>query len=338
MNKYDLTDIECIIEKLLNKYNEDAFDNRNLGANLYNYFEKEKITAVQEKNMIKLDEEKYDVKKFNILFKNINTKKTKDKKHFAKLVNSKKHNSLLTRQKSIISNKDKIPLKLLNYDGSNNNSRNNIINQRKKIFTPKNSKSKKMKFKLDKSFSSFGEDRKKGLSPRNKNVKNFLIKKNKYFYANNNNNLSKNFSSRFSQGKTMDSFMSDVSVNCNYSNFNNACISKLNYNIKKSNSVLDFETINNNNIIKSNFNKLINHKMNQIFGGNEKFQSIYNRCFSARYNNNSRINIFDSSQLSKEMYVDQRKEYILKNTRALFTRNKNFVQYKRRKKKLDKNI
>ena len=112
----------------------------------------------------------------------------------------------------------------------------------------------------------------------------------------------------------------------------------MNYNIKKSNSVLDFETINNNNIITSNFNKLINHKMNQIFGGNEKFQSIYNRCFSARYNNNSRINIFDSSQLSKEMYVDQRKEYILKNTRALFTRNKNFVQYKRRKKKLDKNI
>ena len=60
--------------------------------------------------------------------------------------------------------------------------------------------------------------------------------------------------------------------------------------------------------------------------------------FSARYNNNSRINIFDSSQLRKEMYIDKRKEYILKSTRTLFTRNKNCIQYKRRKKKVDKNV
>ena len=46
MKKYDLTDIECIIEKILNKYNEEAFDNKSIGASLYNYFEKEKMIAV----------------------------------------------------------------------------------------------------------------------------------------------------------------------------------------------------------------------------------------------------------------------------------------------------
>ena len=136
----------------------------------------------------------------------------------------------------------------------------------------------------------------------------------------------------------MDSFISDVSVNCNYANFNNACISKLNYKIKKNNSMNDFETVNNNNFIKSKYNNLIEYKMNHLFGGNEKYKSIYNRCFSARHNNNSKINIFDSNQISKEIYVDQRKDYILKNTRALFTRNKNFVLYKRSKKKVDKNV
>ena len=30
MNRYDLTDIECIIDKILNKYNEEDFDNENI--------------------------------------------------------------------------------------------------------------------------------------------------------------------------------------------------------------------------------------------------------------------------------------------------------------------
>ena len=184
------------------------------------------------------------------------------------------------------------------------------------------------------------------ISPNKRNSNNLLLNKNSYYYyqnsniaKNKNNEFSKNFSSGLSQGKTLDSFVSDVSVNCNYANFNNACISKINYTLKKNKSVNDFETLNGNNrFLKSKYNDLIDFKMNHMFGGNEKYKSLYNRCFSARHNNNSRINIFDTNQLSKEIYVEQRKDYILKNTRALFTRNKNFVQYKRKKKMVDKNV
>ena len=196
----------------------------------------------------------------------------------------------------------------------------------------------KRKFKLDKSFSSFADEIKNDISPNYKSSKNFFFPNKNYNKNYNNNNLSNNFSSGLSQGKTMDSFISDVSVNCNYINFNNACISKINYNINKNNSMIDFKLINNKNFFKSKYNNLIENKMNKLFGGNEKYKSIYNRCFSARNNNNSKIRIFDSNQISKEMYVDQRKEYILKNTRSLFTRNKNYIQYKRRKKKVDKKV
>ena len=327
MKKNNLTDIEGIIERLLSRYNEDAFDNRNLAMDIFNCFEDEKRMSVQEKNMMKLEDEQYDVNKFNRFFRH---SKTKDKKHYTKLLNFKRHNSIVNKNENKKLNNDKIP-KLLNYDTTNHN----ISKERRNIFTPIKS-NKKIKYKLDRSFSSLAEEKKNERSPTRKSSKNFYIKKSSYHY--NKNNFSKNFPSGFSQGKTMDSFVSDVSVNCNYANFNNACISKLNYNLKRSKSMLDFETINNNNYLKAKYNNLIDYKMNKIFGGNEKYKSIYNRCFSARHNNNSIINIFDSNQLSKEIYVDHRREYILKNTRSLFTRNKNFVQYKRRKKKVDKNV
>ena len=362
MNKYNLTDIECIIEKIFSMYTEDAFDYRILGSNLHNFFENEKRNSVQEKNMIKLEDEQYDIKKFNAFFK---LNKSKEKKHYTKLSNLKRHNSILNRRENMVvknnkkqkilnfdsninNKKNKIP-KILNYD-NNINNKNNINKKRRDFFTPfsanRNRSNKKIKFKLDKSISSFSEEKNYEISPNKRNSNNLLLNKNSYYYyqnsniaKNKNNEFSKNFSSGLSQGKTLDSFVSDVSVNCNYANFNNACISKINYTLKKNKSVNDFETINSNNrFLKSKYNNLIDFKMNHMFGGNEKYKSLYNRCFSARHNNNSRINIFDTNQLSKEIYVEQRKDYILKNTRALFTRNKNFVQYKRKKKMVDKNV
>ena len=321
MNKYDLTDIEWIIEKILNKYN-DAFDNRNLSSYLYSYFENAKITAVHEKNMIKIEKEKYDINKFNNL---INRLKVKNKKNYTKILNFKRYNSNINNPTIKLLNNEK-KLKFLN----DNNSK--FIKEGRKLFSPNNLP--KRNLQLDKSFSSNIDEKNNDISPKCKSSNNFFFPKKNY----NKNNLSINFSSGLSQGKTMDSFVSDVSVNCNYINFNNACISKINYNIKKNNSMIDFESINNNNFFKSKYNNLIENKMNKLFGGDEKYKSIYNRCFSARNNNNSKINIFDSNQISKEIYAGQRKEYILKNTRSLFTRNKNFIQYKRRKKKVDKKV
>ena len=99
----------------------------------------------------------------------------------------------------------------------------------------------------------------------------------------------------------MESFFSDVSVNCNICNCNNACISKINYKIKKNNSDINYETINNNGL-KLNISNMIDQKMCKLFGGNEKYKSLYNRCFSSQHNNNSKISIFDSNNFRKELY------------------------------------
>ena len=322
MKKYNLTDIEWIIESILNKYHEDAFDNTNISAKLFNYFKRKRITSVQEKNLIKFEEEKYDPIKFISL---LNKRKNKGKKHFTRLLNFKRCNSLINSTKKVFNEKKS---NVLNYEINSNTTE-------KRCLSPTN-RPIKIVYKLDKTLSNLEEDKKSYLSPINRkpNSKNFSFTKDNNYY-NNYNNLSRNLSSGLLRGKSIDSFIFDVSVTCNYSNFNNACISKLNYNINKNNSMKDFESLNINKLKSTNY---VENEMNKIFGGDEKYKSIYNRCFSAKNKNNSKICIFDSNRFSKEIYTEQRKNYVLKNTRFIFTRNKNFVQYKRRKKKVNKNV
>ena len=49
MNKNNLTDIECIINKILNKYNEDAFDYKGNTTYLYNFSEENNKMVSQKK-------------------------------------------------------------------------------------------------------------------------------------------------------------------------------------------------------------------------------------------------------------------------------------------------
>ena len=48
-NKNNLTDIECIINKILNKYNEDAFDYKGNTTYLYNFSEENNKMVSQKK-------------------------------------------------------------------------------------------------------------------------------------------------------------------------------------------------------------------------------------------------------------------------------------------------
>ena len=322
MNKYNLTDIECIIDKVLNRYNEDMFDNKNTAIDLYNYCESKKLITAQEKNTKKLEEEKFQSNRLNSIIKQM---RIKQKKHCTKLINFQKHNSLVLRRNSQIIKNMKIS-NLINYEKNNNNNDNDI--DKKDVFTPKIIH----KFEWEKSCISDKknkEPRPKSVTNKNINARNYLMKR---------NNLSKNFSSGLSQGKTMDSFFSDVDVSCNYQNFNNACISKLNYSIKNANSPKNEIIHNEKNKFKYNNNNLLDKKMNRIFGTSERYKSNFNRCFSSKQRFPSRLRLFDSSKQSKDLYIEQRKEYVLKNTRALFTKNKNFVQYRRRRKRVDKNM
>jgi len=323
MNKYNLTDIECIVDKVLYKYNEDMFDKKNTAIDLYNYCENKKLIMAQEKNSKKLEEENFQSYKLNSLFKQL---RTKQKKHYNKLINFKRHNSIILRRSSRIIKNLKIP-NLINYEKININNDNDI--ERKKAFTPNKIIHK---FEWEKSYFSDrknNEFRPKSVTNKKITTRNYIVKR---------NNLGKNFSG-LTQGKTMDSNLSDIDMSCNYRNFNKASISKLNYNIKNSNSPKNEILLNEKKKIKFNNNiNIIDQKMNLIFGSSERYKSNFIRCFSSKQRYPSRLRDFDSSKQSKDLYIEQRKEYVLKNTRALFTRNKNFIQYKRRKKREDKNI
>ena len=327
MNKYDLTDIECIIDKILNKYNEEDFDNENINNGLYNENEK---NSPFKKNTIKLGEEKYNIDNSNSLFKQL---RNKNKMNSLKLANFKKYNKLKLKKNSNnniifgrkLSNTDKIQ-KLFNFYSD------------KKI-----DKSRDIKYTKIKS-SSFSEEKKPSFMSENK-IKN-RRKFNLILGSNNNNNKSSNINSNNISksaslgflGKSSESFMSDINISCNYANFGNACISKLNFNFnnfKRDNSMSSFETSKSNKNFK--IDKLIDVRSNPLLGSGEKYRAEIERCLSAKNSNHSSISIFDSTQMSKNSYSERRKKYLLKCVRDIWTRNSPIVLYKR-KNKYDKNV
>ena len=327
MNKYDLTDIECIIDKILNKYNEEDFDNENINNGLYNENEK---NSLFKKNTIKLGEEKYNIDNSNSLFKQL---RSKNKMNSLKLANFKKYNKLKLKKNSNnniifgrkLSNTDKIQ-KLFNFYSD------------KKI-----DKSRDIKYTKIKS-SSFSEEKKPSFLSENK-IKN-RRKFNLILGSNNNNNKSSNINSNNISksaslgflGKSSESFMSDINISCNYANFGNACISKLNFNFnnyKRDNSMSNFETSKSNKNFK--IDKLIDVRSNPLLGSGEKYRAEIERCLSAKNSNHSSISIFDSTQMSKNSYSERRKKYLLKCVRDIWTRNSPIVLYKR-KNKYDKNV
>ena len=327
MNKYDLTDIECIIDKILNKYNEEDFDNENINNGLYNENEK---NSPFKKNTIKLGEEKYNIDNSNSLFKQL---RNKNKMNSLKLANFKKYNKLKLKK----------------------NSNNNIIFGRKlsntdkiqKLFNfysdKKTDKSRDIKYTKIKS-SSFSEEKKPSFMSENK-IKN-RRKFNLILGSNNNNNKSSNINSNNISksaslgflGKSSESFMSDINISCNYANFGNACISKLNFNFnnfKRDNSMSSFETSKSNKNFK--IDKLIDVRSNPLLRSGEKYRVELERCLSAKNSNHSSISIFDSTQMSKNSYFERRRKYLLKCVRDIWTRNSPIVLYKR-KNKYDKNV
>ena len=327
MNKYDLTDIECIIDKILNKYNEEDFDNENINNGLFNENEK---NSLFKKNTIKLGEEKYNIDNSNSLFKQL---RNKNKMNSLKLANFKKYNKLKLKKNSNnniifgrkLSNTDKIQ-KLFNFYSD------------KKI-----DKSRDIKYTKIKS-SSFSEEKKPSFLSENK-IKN-RRKFNLILGSNNNNNKSSNINSNNISksaslgflGKSSESFMSDINISCNYANFGNACISKLNFNFnncKRDNSMSNFETSKSNKNFK--IDKLIDVRSNPLLGSGEKYRAEIERCLSAKNSNHSSISIFDSTQMSKNSYSERRKKYLLKCVRDIWTRNSPIVLYKR-KNKYDKNV
>ena len=98
---------------------------------------------------------------------------------------------------------------------------------------------------------------------------------------------------------------------------------------------IDFDSIKKHNNVWSNLpNNKLYYKYSKIFDRRDSFK-FDRRCNSVKHSYLSNISFLDSSQIGKDSYIEQRKEYIL---RYLFTRNKNRTLYKRIKKKVDKNV
>ena len=166
----------------------------------------------------------------------------------------------------------------------------------------------KMKFKLSQTTSTFYDDKYSDIVPSSPK-----IRESRNFH----NFIQKEAFSSLSIEKKINSYLSGINLSSNFNNYNN--ISK----IKKNDLI--------NNI------KLKINKHNILFSGKKSFKN-QKRCNSVKLNNHSNLSYLDSTQMSKDFYIEKRKEYILKNTRSIFTKTKNFILYKRRKKKIDKNI
>ena len=312
MNKYDLTDIECKIDKILSKFNEEDFDNKNIY--IYSYNNNDNYGNSKGKNTIKLGEKKYNLINNNIIFKNIRNKNKTN-------MNLRKNNNQLNKNNrnniKKLSNADKIQI-LFNFYSD------------KKVGN--NLKYSKLKIKTRKSFS-FIEEKKTSFISENK-YKN--KRKFKSLFSNNisfNTNEKNKDASACVFGKTIDSFMSDININCNYANYGNACISQLNFSFKKDN----YEISKYNKRPNLKLDKLIDMKSNPIFRSREKYRSEFDRCFSSKNSNYSTINIFDTNRRSKDLYSEKRQKYVLKCVRDIWTRNSPIILYKR-KNKFDKKI
>ena len=321
MNKYDLTDIECIIDKILNKYNEEDFDNMNINMGLYN--EKEKL-GKNKKNKIKLEEENFNINKTNGIFKHLrNINKLKSNK----LSNFKKYNNLQIKKSRKLSNSDKIQ-QLFNFYSDKKNNRLRDIKYTK-IKSNSFSEEKKSSFISEKKTKNKRKFNFISNSNNNTNIKNNISS-----YNINSNEINKS-SSFCVLGRTSDSFMSDINISCNYANYGNACISKLIFNFIKDASMSSFETSKSYKNLK--VDKYLNVKMNPIYENSEKFKSEFEKFYSAKHSSLTSINFNDTHQTNKEVYYEKRKKYLLKCVRDIWTRNIPIVLYKR-KNKYDKKV
>jgi len=333
MMNNDISNIERIINKLFKKYDDNAFNIKNANLNLFEFSENKNLVFNNKKNEIKFEKEKFNKIKFNSIINNIKYKQFKKNNNFKSIIGEGKIRLLKN-----IKIKEKLNLPkennfIRNYSSKNINRINaniNPINQHKKesklflirknMLTPKT-----LKIKLRKRTTSFGYE-------NNKSYKTLIIQKHKnsdIFPRNSSNTNIHNstikktdFDYNFKTPNSVSKLTMLGSIYSNYSRINNAKISKIDLSLVHNESMKENDSL-------LYFSPNIVNKIKKIGRPN----SVKNT------NNNSRESMFlDSTQISRESYMDKRKIYILKNTRSYFTRNKNLVLSKSVKKMEDKMV
>ena len=351
MKKKNFTRIEYLINKIFDKYGDNAFDYKHENLNLFDFLEKEEKIN-KEKNEIKLEEEKCNKNEFiSILnhFQNKHHKLNTKLDNFKSALKKKKINILknvkhfkhfnLSQEHIINNNYDSaknINNKIIDYNNNNNNNNNKkeskICLIRKNMLTPK-----RIKIQLRRSASVYYENsnkyktlkilkfKKTDLIPRNSSCSNTLNSSAKKIDLNNSLKLTSNNSKL----RIFDSFQHP-----SYGTINNAQISKINLSLIKYDTTAEQNILFSNNTKfkrKCNYSPLNINKIKRRMGYRIWSNSVKNT-------NNSNGSFFDSTQISRESYAEKRKIYVLKNTRNYFTRNKNLVLSKIVKKMEDKMV
>ena len=347
MEKYNLSKIEYIINKIFDKYSNDAFEYKDKNFDMFNFLEKERKIN-KEKNEIKLEEEKCNKNKFISLLSDIHKKQNK----FHSTLNNFKSTlkdgkiSLLKNvklfkqshytQEHITNDNDStknLNNNIINYNNYNNESKINLI--RKNMLTPK-----RIKVSLKRCPSSYY-----GNGDRYKKLKILKFKKNDFIRRNSSYTHTRNSSAKkfdFSYSMKIPSNNSKLrikdSLYSSHGDINRAYISKINLSLVK----YEYESTGEQNIMLS-YNQKFKKKYNYNYSPLD-INKIKKRIGmgvwpnSVKNTNNSNLSFYDSTQISKESYVEKRKLYILKNTRDYFTKNKNVVLSKIVKKKEDKMV
>ena len=181
MNKYKLTDIEYIIDIILNKYTEEDFDNENININSY---ENNCDKNIKRKNTILLEEEKYNITNSKSIFKYLRNKKR---------INSLKLSSFRKSTKNQINNNNIINIKEKEKEISNDKNDKLIKYRRIKIKSGKNTS-----FSEDKKINFINDNKNKNTKKINNYINNISCKNGR----NKNNSL-------YALGRTSDSFVSD---------------------------------------------------------------------------------------------------------------------------------
>lgn len=338
INKYNMTQIEFIIDKIFNKYHNNAFILKKENANLLSF--KTNEMNKRQKNKLKLEEKKYDKKKINSILLDINKNKQKriERLNKFKTIIEEGKISILKHlkidkffnlsQDSVKDNLNSSANKIKNYNNINN-IRNNPTNNQKvnKINLIKKSilSSENSKFKLRRSASSYCNKNNgyKILKIFNFKKSSFPKRNASFIVTPNPSFIKLDFEKRIKKLDSTSTFKDKDSLQSSYASFNNAQISKVNLNFIKKESYSNEQDLIVKNYCKANMRKL----------------GISIRNNSAKSSNYSKdYYFFDPTQQSQDFYIEKRNNYVLKHTRDYFTKYKNLILHKSKKKMEDKSI
>ena len=304
-------DIYSAVDKLLSVLNEGQLYSNEMSKYINDYFEKKKQVIQTQKHKIKLINQNYEADKIKKMFI---LKTNRDFNSFRNL-ELLKNNQIILNDINL-SNLNNIYLDILNH--LNHKNENNLEEKYKKLvkkilnMTQEN---------LNKKDLYFGKHRTRN---KNRSISASSIFKNKSLFV-----------SKTGKNITMYNYLLQMSREKSLPNTNLSIISTAHS--RKNAKAKDIKKIigigkNNEKSLKKEDKKSGASSSNPKFILNKyrSFNFLSNRPSTTK--SSIRNHYFDSAKRSKENYVNDRVKYIIKNTRILFTKNKNLDKIVRRKR------